>query len=56
MRQGAVELICLGLTFLALQAWWLSMTIKNGQNRRMTSTNKDSLAEKRKKLENLIKK
>ena len=31
MKQGAVELIILALFFMALQIWWIAMTIRNGR-------------------------
>ena len=31
MKQGAVELIILALFIMALQIWWIAMTIRNGR-------------------------
>jgi len=32
---GYVALVVVGLVFLALQVWWISMTIRNGRNERV---------------------
>ena len=32
---GYVALAVVGLVFLALQVWWISMTIRNGRNERV---------------------
>ena len=55
MRQGTIELILLAVAFLALQFWWIRMTIKNGRTGEVdkwgqkTNQNKESELEKAKK-------
>ncbi len=56
MKQGTFELAFLGMAFLALQVWWISMTIKNGRNEKVIDTNLDPLDATKKRLENLLKK
>ncbi len=55
MKQGATELTILGLAFLSLQAWWVTMTIKTPR-KEVLLNNEDLLSEKKKRLERLIKK
>ncbi len=56
MKQGTLELAFLGIAFLALQAWWVSMTIKNEPKEKVSDSNLDQLAATKKRLENLFKK
>ena len=35
---GYVALVLVGVIFLGLQFWWISMTIKNGMNERVLNT------------------
>ena len=57
MKEGTLELMLLGIVFLTLQVWWISLTIKNGkQNQNEIDIMKESLAAKKKSLENLLKK
>ena len=56
MRQGSLELAFLGISFLALQAWWIGITIKNRQNKKLIDNNLDQLAVMKKRLEDLLKK
>ena len=55
MRQGTIELIILAIAFLALQFWWVKMTIKNGRTGEVDKwgqkifQNKDNELEKTKK-------
>ncbi len=55
MKQGSLELIFLGAAFLALQVWWIRMTIKNGQDKKSITVDEDSLARQKILLEELIK-
>ena len=61
MRQGTIELVILGFAFLGLQAWWISMTIKNGRTgevdkwgQRSTSTKEEEIERAKRRLENLF--
>jgi len=56
MKQGTLELVSLAVAFLALQVWWISMTIKNGQNENDIQIEQDPLDQEKKRLENLLKK
>ena len=56
MRQGTLEFAVLGIAFLALQVWWIRMTIRNGRQEEVLETNLDPLATTKKRLENLLKK
>ncbi len=57
MKQGVLELVFLGISFLLLQVWWLSMTIKNGKRTQSEiDTKQYRLAAKKRLLENLFKK
>ena len=35
MKQGTLELAFLSVAFLALQVWWITMTIKNSHNEKV---------------------
>ena len=50
---GYVALTVVGLVFLALQVWWISMTIRNGRNERVL-TNQDQTDEIKKRLEKIF--
>ena len=56
MKQGTLEFSFLGIAFLALQVWWISMTLKNGQKSEFPEANLDPLVATKKRLENLLKK
>ena len=56
MKQGTIELAFLGISFFALQVWWISMTIKKGRNEEVLPSKLDQLAATKKRLENLLKK
>tara|TARA_Y100001968_G_scaffold311273_1_gene333157 strand:- start:97 stop:267 length:171 start_codon:yes stop_codon:yes gene_type:complete len=56
MTKGVIELSFLGIAFLALQVWWIRMTIKNGQNEKVLDINQDHLADEKNFLEELFKK
>ena len=56
MKSGTIEFSFLGIAFVALQIWWIRMTINNGQKQKVIATNPDSLAKDKKRLENLLKK
>ena len=52
---GYVALVVVGLVFLALQVWWISMTIRNGRNERVLINQKQT-DEIKKKLEKIFSK
>ena len=52
---GYVALTVVGVVFLTLQAWWISMTIKNGRNERLLM-NQNQTEEIKKRLEKLFSK
>tara|TARA_B100000700_G_scaffold292318_1_gene352176 strand:- start:347 stop:517 length:171 start_codon:yes stop_codon:yes gene_type:complete len=56
MKPGTIEFSFLGIAFLALQFWWIKMTLNNGRKQKILSTNPDPLAKDKKRLENLLKK
>ena len=56
MRQGTMELVSVGIAFLALQIWWISMTLRNGDDKKLINSNKDRLAEQKARLEDLLNK
>tara|TARA_B100001250_G_C19719778_1_gene753265 strand:- start:987 stop:1178 length:192 start_codon:yes stop_codon:yes gene_type:complete len=61
IRPGTFPLIFFGLAFLALQFWWISMTIRNGKkslnkNKSKLDLKEDKLAQQRKILEKLLEK
>ena len=62
MKQGTIELIILCFAFLALQFWWIRMTIKKGRTgevdkwgRRSISNKDNDIEITKKKLEKLFK-
>ena len=52
---GYVALTVVGLVFLALQVWWISMTIRNGRTKRVL-TNQNQTGEIKKRLEKIFSK
>ena len=52
---GYVALAVVGLVFLVLQVWWISMTIRNGRNERVL-INQNQTDEIKKKLEKIFSK
>ena len=56
MQQGTYELALFGVAFLALQFWWLRMTIKNGNPESVMDIHKDTLNKQKNRLEKLLKK
>ena len=52
---GYVALAMVGLVFLGLQVWWISMTIRNGRNERVL-TYQNQTDEIKKKLEKIFSK
>ena len=59
IRPGTLPLIFLGLAFFLLQAWWISMTIRNGKNsfdkrKSKLDLKEDKLSQQRKFLEKLL--
>tara|TARA_Y100001968_G_C18757174_1_gene436082 strand:- start:200 stop:370 length:171 start_codon:yes stop_codon:yes gene_type:complete len=54
MKQGFLELSLVGIAFLALQIWWINMTIRNGRNKKVIETNLDPLEATKKRLENIL--
>ena len=55
MKQGTLELALFGVAFLALQFWWIRMTIKNENAESVIDINKDILTKQKKRLEKLLK-
>ena len=56
MKPGTIEFSFLGIAFVALQFWWISMTIHNDQKQKVIATKPDPLVQDKKRLENLLKK
>ena len=52
---GYVALVVVGIIFLGLQFWWISMTIKNERNEKVL-LNQNQTDEIKKKLENIFSK
>ncbi len=52
---GYVALAVVGLVFLALQVWWISMIIRNGRNERVL-INQNQTDEIKKRLEKIFSK
>ncbi len=52
---GYVALAVVGLLFFGLQAWWISMTIRNGRNERFL-INQNQTDEIKKRLEKIFSK
>ncbi len=50
MNGGYVALAVIGVVFIGLQIWWISMTIRNGKNERVP-INQIQIDEIRKRLE-----
>ncbi len=50
INPGYVALVVVGLVFLGLQVWWISMTIRNGRNER-DLMNQNQTDEIKKRLE-----
>ena len=50
---GYVALTVVGIVFLSLQVWWISMTIRNGRNERVL-INQDQTDEIKKRLEKIF--
>ena len=55
INSGYVALAFVGVVFLALQVWWISMTIRNGKNERVL-INHDQTDEIKKRLEKIFSK
>ena len=53
MNGGYIALAVVGLVFLGLQAWWISMTIRNGRNERVL-INQNQTDEIKKRLEKIF--
>ena len=51
MRQGTIELIILAIAFLALQVWWIKMTIKEGRTGEVDKWGQKTIQKKDNKLE-----
>ena len=52
---GYVALALVGLVFLALQVWWISMTIRNGRSKRVLIS-QNQTNEIKKRLEKIFSK
>ena len=52
---GYLALAVVGISFLALQFWWISMTIRNGRDERVLR-NQNQTEEIRKRLERIFSK
>ncbi len=50
MNGGYVALVVVGLIFLGLQAWWISMTIRNGRNERVLINQTDEIKKRLEKI------
>ncbi len=55
MKQGTLELTLFGVTFLALQFWYIKMSLKNIKNEIGKNIPEDQLDQKKKRLEKLLK-
>ena len=55
INSGYVALAFVGVVFLALQVWWISMTIRNGKNERVL-INHDQTDEIKKRHEKIFSK
>ena len=53
INSGYVALIFVGIVFFCLQVWWISMTIRNGQNERVL-LNQNQMDEIKKRLEKIF--
>ena len=52
---GYIALAVVGLVFVGLQVWWISMTIRNGKNERVL-INHNQTEELKKRLEKIFSK
>ncbi len=50
---GYLALVTVGIVFLALQVWWISMTIRNGRNERVL-LNQDQNIDIKQRLEKIF--
>ena len=55
LNGGFVALAIVGLIFISLQVWWISMTIKNGTNDRLLM-NTNQIDHIKKRLEKIFRK
>ena len=55
INSGYVALAFVGIVFFGLQAWWISMTIRNGKNERVLVT-ENQTDEIKKRLEKIFSK
>ena len=55
MNSGYVALSFVGLIFIGLQVWWISMIIRNGRNENVL-INQDQTDEIKKRLEKIFSK
>ena len=53
LNGGYVALAVVGVVFLGLQLWWISMTIRNGRNERVL-TNQNQTDKIKKRLEKIF--
>ena len=53
MNGGYVALAVVGLVFLGLQVWWISMTIRSGRNERVL-INQNQTDQIKKRLEKIF--
>ena len=53
LNGGYIGLVIVGIIFLGLQVWWISMTIKNAMNTRV-SMNQNQTDEIKKSLEKIF--
>ncbi len=51
MRQGTIELTLLAVAFLALQVWWIRITIKNGRTGEVDKWGQKTIQKKDNELE-----
>ncbi len=52
---GYVALACVGVAFLCLQVWWISMTMRNTRNERVLLNNTQTQIEEiKKRLEKIL--
>ena len=51
IRPGTIELILLAVVFLALQFWWIRMTIKNGRTGEVDKWGQKTIEKKEIELE-----
>ena len=53
INEGYVALVVVGIVFLGLQFWWISMTIKNERNEKVL-LNQNQTDEIKKRLEKIF--